>query len=85
MNQSRKALNYLGAQARRFVSSAKGRCTLAAGALALSTVEAYATVPTEISTLKDDAEDTFDLVKGVKISIVGFFILLGMIKWLRGR
>lgn len=85
MNQSRKALNYLGAQARRIMNSTTAKVSAAAGALTLATAEAQASVPAEITAMTDDADTVFDSVKTVKVSIVAFLILLGIVKIVKGR
>ena len=54
-------------------------------AVALASTSAYAVVDADITAMTTDATSVFTAVKAVKISVVGFLILLGFVKLVKGR
>lgn len=47
--------------------------------------EVQAAVPTEITEMTTNADTVFTSVKGIVLAVVGFFILLGIVKLVRRR
>ncbi len=54
-------------------------------ALLLGATAAHAAVDADITAMTNDATTVFTAVKAVKISVVGFLILLSFVKLVKGR
>jgi hypothetical protein len=67
------------------VRKIKGKWVALAAVPLVLGAQAYAAVPTEISTAITDAGSVWDDIKGYKTGIVVFLLLLGVLKLARGR